>query len=85
MLFHREEHQYLYSCTSKASKLYTTINPKPQRQYLYSGTSKTSKLYTTLNPKPQRQYLYSCTSKASKLSTCRALLHGEEAQFVLLH
>jgi ribosomal protein L24E len=77
--------QYLYFCTSKASKLRERIPreriprawPPPHlRQYLYFCTSKASKLRERIPrawPPPHLcQYLYFCTSKASKLST---LLH----------
>jgi hypothetical protein len=72
--------QYLYVCTSKASKL---IVPQLLRQYLYVCTSKASKLSTSASLQgacmtcstkrrvlqaPQlRQHLYFCPSKAYKL------------------
>jgi hypothetical protein len=47
--------QYLYFCTSKASKLAKAIALKSAKGL----------------PTRRSQYLYFCTSKASKLSTCR--------------
>jgi hypothetical protein len=78
--------QYVYFCTSKASKLSTcgrwhlcgAAAKSVLRQYLYFCTSKASKLSTcgrwhlcgAAVKSVLRQYLYFCTSKASKLSTC---------------
>jgi hypothetical protein len=61
--------QYLYFCTSKASKLQSKLSARPPRkrcQYLYFCTSKASKL-SARPPRKRCQYLYFCTSKASKL------------------
>ena len=50
--------QYLYCCTSKASKLSTCITPSAALAFVL------------LHRLPQlRQYLYFCTNKASKVST----------------
>ena len=59
--------QYLYFCTSKASKLHTRVARDVAPSFVVH-------LYVVQNfalrVHVQRQYLYFCASKASKLSAC---------------
>jgi hypothetical protein len=61
-----QQRQYLYFCTSKASKLSTCEVVRTGRILLEVAP---------FLPEQLCQYLYFCTSKASKLSTCSRSLH----------